>query len=274
MVLDHEWFCERAGAEIEALAGVVGGAPDLAADVPACPGWTVADLAAHTGNVHRWATAIVAERADARRPFPAVESPWPSADGWAQWLTAGAVPLLAALRSAGPAAEVWTWGAGRTSGWWARRMVHETAVHRADAQLALGIEPVIDPVTAADGIDEFLQNLPDARRPARNLASLPAGASVHLHATDSDGEWLVRFGADGPRGEGPGGEGHGGEGNGGEGNGTMSWTRGHEKATAAVRGPVADLLLFAYGRYPAAAPRLSVFGDASLLALWQEKLAL
>jgi uncharacterized protein (TIGR03083 family) len=250
-VLDHEWFCERAGAEIEALAGAVGDAPDIAANVPACPGWTVADLAEHTGNVHRWATAIVATRADAGQPFPALESPWPSADGWAQWLTAGARPLLAALRSAGPDAEVWTWGPGRTSGWWARRMVHETAVHRADAQLALGAEPVIDPVTAADGIDEFLANLPAARRPARNLASLPAGASVHLHATDCDGEWVIRFGADG-----------------------MTWARGHEKATAAVRGPVADLLLFTYGRCPAADPRLSVFGDAALAELWQEKLTL
>ena len=253
-MVDHEWFCERAGAEIEALADVVGDAPDIATDVPACPGWTVGGLAEHTGNVHRWATTIVATRATERLPFPTVESPWSSGDGWAQWLTSGAVPLLAALRSAGPAAEVWTWGPGGTSGWWARRMVHETAVHRADAQLALGIEPVIDPVTAADGIDEFLDNLPEARRPARHLASLPAGTSVHLHATDSDGEWVIRFGADGP--------------------GTVTWARGHEKATAAVRAPVADLLLFTYGRYPATDPRLSVFGDASLLELWQEKLAL
>jgi uncharacterized protein (TIGR03083 family) len=259
MVLDHEWFCERAGAEIETLAGVVGGAPDIAADVPTCPGWTVADLASHTGDVHRWATAIVTSRAVARPPFPQAESPWPTADGWAQWLTAGSVPMLEALRSAGPTAEVWTWGPGRTSGWWARRMVHETVVHRADAQLALGVEPVIDQETAADGIDEFLENLPTARRAARHLAEFPAGASVHLHATDSDGEWVVRFGAEGPP---------------GEGFGTVAWTRGHEKATVAVRGPVADLLLFVYGRYPAAGPRLSVFGDASLLALWQEKLTL
>jgi uncharacterized protein (TIGR03083 family) len=253
-VLDHEWFCERAGAEIGSLARAVGGAPDIAADVPACPGWTVADLAAHTGNVHRWATAIVAARADANQPFPAVESPWSSADGWATWLESGALPLLETLRSAGPSTPVWTWGPGRTSGWWARRMLHETAVHRADAQLALGIEPVIDPATAADGIDEFLDNLPTARRAARNLGSLPAGASVHLHATDSDGEWVIRFGGDGP--------------------GTVSWTRGHEKATAAVRGPVAGLLLFTYGRLPAADPRLAVFGDESLLELWQEKLTL
>jgi len=253
-VLDHEWFCTRAGAEIEALAEAVGSAPDIAAEVPSCPGWTVADLAGHTGNVHRWATAIVASRAVARQPFPDAESPWASADGWAQWLTAGLVPLLDALRSAGPATEVWTWGPGRTSGWWARRMLHETAIHRADAQFALGVAPVIDQVTAADGIDEFLENLPAARRVTRQLASLPAGSSVHLHATDSEGEWVIRFGADGP--------------------GTVAWARGHEKATAAVRGPAADLLLFSYGRLPATDPRLSVFGDEALLELWQQKLTL
>jgi uncharacterized protein (TIGR03083 family) len=253
-VLDHEWFCERAGAEIAALADLVGGAPDIAAEVRTCPGWTVADLAGHTGAVHRWATAIVATRAAKRPPFPDVDSPWSSADGWARWLTAGAGPLLDALRSAGPAVEVWTWGPSRSSGWWARRMTHETAVHRADAQLALGVTPVIDPETAADGIDEFLENLPEARRPSRHLASMPAGESVHLHATDCDGEWVIRFGGDGP--------------------GTVAWSRGHEKATVAVRGPVAELLLVVYGRLPADDPRLSVFGAAPLLALWQEKLRL
>ena len=63
-------------------------------------------------------------------------------------------------------------------------MLHETTVHRADAELtAWLVDPEVDPVVAADGIDEFLFNLPSARRP-EHLASLPAGASLHLHATD------------------------------------------------------------------------------------------
>ena len=158
--------------------------------MPSCPGWTVADLTQHTGTIHRWATGIVETEATARVPFPEAASPWESADGWAQWLASGAPPLLAALRSAGPLTAVWSWGPGRTSGWWARRMLHPTAVHRADAELALGVDdPVIDPVVAADGIDEFLFNLPSARRPYPHLASLPTGASLHLHATDVDGEW-------------------------------------------------------------------------------------
>jgi uncharacterized protein (TIGR03083 family) len=252
VVLDHEWFCEQAEKEISALAAVVADAPDVALDVPSCPGWTLTDLARHTGTIHRWATAIVETKAAGRVPFPEVTSPWESADGWAQWLASGVTPLLSALRLAGPLTAVWSWGPGRTSGWWARRMLHETTVHRADAELALGVgDPVIDPVVAADGIDEFLFNLPSARRPYRHLASLPTGASLHLHATDTDGEWIIRFTDTG-----------------------ISWERGHEKATTAIRGPVTSLLLFTYGRRPAADARLACFGDESVPELWQEKTAL
>jgi hypothetical protein len=125
-------------------------------------------------------------------------------------------------------------------------------VHRADAELALGVAaPEIDSVIAADGIDEFLFNLPSARRPYKHLASLPTGASMHLHATDSDGEWLVRFTESG-----------------------IAWERGHGRASVAVRGPVASLLLFTYGRLWPTDPRLSVFGEADLLGAWQQKTAL
>ena len=251
-MLAHEWLCARADKEIAALAAVVAGATDVAAKVPSCPGWTLTDLVRHTGSIHRWATAIVETEAAARVPLPEVGSPRESADGWAQWLVSGSAPLLGALRSAGPLTAVWSWGPGRTSGWWARRMLHETAVHRADAELALGVDdPVIDPVVAADGIDEFLFNLPSARRPYPPLASLPTGASLHLHATDVDGEWVIRFTDSG-----------------------IAWERGHVKATTAIRGPVASLLLFTYGRLPASDARLTSFGDDSVPALWQEKTAL
>ena len=131
-------------------------------------------------------------------------------------------------------------------------MLHETAVHRADAELALGVaDPVIDPVVAADGIDEFLFNLPSARRPYPHLASLPTGASLHLHATDTDGEWVIRFTDSG-----------------------IAWERGHEKATTAIRGPVTSLLLFTYGRPPGSRLRSSrPSATRSIPALWQEKTA-
>jgi uncharacterized protein (TIGR03083 family) len=246
-VLDHEWFCARAGAEIEEMAALVGSAPDISAPVVTCPEWTIADLARHTGLVHRWATKIVSSRAGSRIPFPEADSPWESADGWAQWLVSGAGPLLAALRDAGPEVAVYTWGPGQSTGWWARRMLHETAVHRCDVAMALGQVPSVEPVAAADGVSEFLANLPSSRRAARHLGSLPAGESMHLHTTDgSEGEWLIRF-ADGG----------------------VEWSHGHAKASAAVRGPAGALLLFTYGRIAPSDPRLEVFGDPSVLAAWQ-----
>lgn len=251
--LDHEWFCERAEAEIARMASVASGA-GLSAVVPTCPGWTVARLVKHTGIIHRWATEIVATRAAARIEQRDLDVRLPDSEaGYPSWLAAGAAPLGAALRAAGPDTPVWAWGPAQSSGWWARRMLHETTVHRADVELAAGLVPDVDPVVAADGIEEFLANLPTARRPSEHLGSLPAGASLHLHATDADGEWLIRIAADG---------------------GGVEWSRGHSKATTAVRGPVAELLLFTYGRVPGSDPRLTVFGDPALLEVWQEKTAL
>ncbi len=250
-MIDHGWFCDRTEAEIALMARVASGA-DPASPVPTCPEWSVARLVRHTGIVHRWATHIVSTRSSTRIEQRDVEMGLPDAEAaYPGWLAAGAAPLAAALRSAGPGMAVWAWGADQSCGWWARRMLHETTVHRADVEMALGTSPGIDAVVATDGIDEFLANLPVARRPREHLASLPPGKTLHLHATDADGEWLIRF-ADG----------------------TVTWSRGHEKATAAVRGPVSLLLLFSYGRVRGSDPRLAVFGDPQVLDAWQQKTAL
>ena len=249
--LSHEWFTDRVLDETDRLAWIADGA-DPAAPVPTCPGWTMAKLIKHTGTIHRWATEIVTTRASERIDGRSLDLGLPEKESdYAGWLTDGAAPLMSALRAAGPDAAMWGWGAVPTAGWWARRMLHETTVHRADAELANGVTPEIDPVAAADGIDEFLANLPGANRPKPHLAELPAGQSLHLHATDADGEWLIRFTGTG-----------------------IETERGHAKAATAVRGPVTRLLLFAYGRIPGDDERLTVFGDEGLLATWQEKTAL
>jgi uncharacterized protein (TIGR03083 family) len=250
-VLSHEWFTDRVLDEIDRLAWIADGA-DPAAPVPTCPGWTMAKLIKHTGTIHRWATEVVATRASERVDGRSLDLGLPEKESdYAGWLTDGAAPLVSALRAAGPDTPMWGWGVAPTASWWARRMLHETTVHRADAELANGVTPEIDRVAAADGIDEFLANLPGANRPKPHLAELPAGQSLHLHATDADGEWLIRLTGSG-----------------------IETERGHAKATTAVRGPVMPLLLFTYGRIPADDERLTVFGDKGLLATWQEKTAL
>ncbi len=124
-------------------------------------------------------------------------------------------------------------------------MAQETAVHRWDAQNALGVPDSIEPELACDGIDEMLDvMLPFARRWAESARG-GRGETYHFHRTDGPGEWLVRF-----QGEG------------------ATVTREHAKGDVAVRGAASDLLLFLWGRLPG--EQLEVLGDSSLIGRYFE----
>ena len=161
----------------------------------------------------------------------------------------GSIP--ARLRSAetlercGPGVSMWTWGPGGTSTWWARRQAHETAVHRWDAQTASGASQPIDGPSAADGLDEFLENFMAMLGFSEGVDVGGTGETIHLHCTDVDGEWLLRLEPD-----------------------AVHVDRVHAKGDVAARGTASDLQLFACGRI--GADRLEVFGDAALLARFRE----
>lgn len=255
---DQPWNPERHVAALEAeisrLLSIVGTA-DPGVPVPTCPGWTIAKLTRHCGMLYRWVDHLVREKVQ--------EELWSSrlgiaapGEGLPQWTSAGADHMLATLRSADPDAPVWSWGADQHVRFWSRRMLFETVIHRADAELALGHRPVIDTAMALDGIDELLANLSHAVWVAENLRALGdrAGQTLHLHATDPGaqaGEWMITLDDAG-----------------------YGWEHGHGKGTVAVRAPAADLLLLTYGRIPQADDALTVFGDTDLLAHWLEKSAL
>lgn len=249
---DHPAYCAALPGEIVRFADTVRGT-DPATPVPTCPEWTVAKLVKHIGIVHRWAGHMVregvTERLDPRQldvGLPADES------AYAEWLAAGAAPLVDALRQAHPDRPVWSWSADQSAGFWSRRLLHETTVHRADAELTLGREPAIDAAVAVDGIDELLDNLSRAPRFTPTPAALRGdGESLHFHCTDVDGEWMVRLGAEG-----------------------FAWEHGHGKATSAVRGPAADLLLLVYGRRRPDDARFERFGDDALLTRWVDNTAI
>jgi hypothetical protein len=144
--------------------------------------------------------------------------------------------LTAVLRATDPATEVWTWSPQQHAGWVRRRMAHETAVHRWDAQEAAaeaaGRPEPIDPAIAADGVDEFLEFFLDSS-PER-LAG--GDASLHLHSTAPEAEWTIRI-ADGD----------------------LVVDRAHAKADAAIRAPASDLVLALWRRIPVT--ELERFGD-------------
>ncbi|MFL6175916.1 MAG: maleylpyruvate isomerase family mycothiol-dependent enzyme [Ornithinibacter sp.] len=134
------------------------------ASVPTCPGWTVRDLVAHQGMVHRWATAVVRGEDPAGVDDAALEAEGRAAHDPVGWLLDGAAPLVDALSSAPDDLRVMTFlkQAPPARAFWARRQCHETTVHALDALSALDRRLLtaddvwLSDSVAADGVDELL----------------------------------------------------------------------------------------------------------------------
>jgi uncharacterized protein (TIGR03083 family) len=219
--------------------------PDL--PIATCPDWSLRGLAAHLGQIHRWAAEIVRTRAAQRIPFDAVpDSQYPD-ERAAQpaWLTGGADRLIAAIAEAG-SAQVWAFGRMAPATSWARRQAHETMVHRVDAELAAERAAVLDPAMAADGIDEWLWLLRGPRRPPLGAARLPVDAVLQMRAADDEcapRDWLVSVAPDG-----------------------ITVRDGHGPADVTVAGPAGQLLLVLVRRLPPDGENVLVTGDPELLA--------
>ena len=146
-------YLECLGTDYAALYAAASAA-GLAAPVPSCPGWTVADLVTHTGEVYLHKVAVMRTM---RWP-----DPWPpdySAERPLAMLARAYGELTAELTSRDPGEPSLTWHEpDQTAGFWIRRMTQETVIHRMDAQLAAGItvSPAADDL-AADGVDEVLK---------------------------------------------------------------------------------------------------------------------
>ncbi len=236
--MDRDDYLGAITTESAALADAAERA-GLDAPVPSCPDWTVADLVAHIGEIQQWSRVTLEQRATeriSRRTLP----PAPPAADVLRWFREQTAALVGTLAATDAATPVWSWTDDNTARFWFRRQANEAAVHRWDAQLAAGAAHAIDTALAADGVDESLAMLP-----FRNLDLLPGtGETVHLHCTDTDGEWLVTLAVDGPAIE-----------------------RVHAKGDVAARGTASDLDLFVWGRIEASA--FEVFGDTRLLERFQ-----
>lgn len=174
----------------------------LTAPVPTCPDWTVRDLVAHQGMVHRWATAVVqgtpateANTATERNEAEGRRHPDPT-----QWLADGAIDLARALATSNEATTDLVFLADAPADpvdFWARRQCHETTIHAVDAlSAALGRAPGADetwigPELAGDGIDELLGGF--LARPISKLRLDDPGILV-VAPDDLDRWWRVEIG--------------------------------------------------------------------------------
>lgn len=236
MSLDWAGIVEAEGAALGDAAG-----DDPGAAVPAAPGWDMTDLVRHVAMIHL-RTSVVLRTGTMERPSRSNGMlPDPPQDGILDWYRSTLAEVVADLRAIDdPDRPVYAYAAkNRRAGFWPRRMAHETTVHRVDAQQAAG-RPVtpISPEVAVDGIHEVFEVFVPAVASERSPGD---GRTVHLHATDGEGEWLIRFDP-----------------------GDVVVESGHAKGDAAVRGPAGDLLLWLYGRVPL--DDLQAFGDPGAAA--------
>jgi uncharacterized protein (TIGR03083 family) len=187
--------------------------------------------------------------------FRSVESgkPPPGIGDAISWLNGGAQRLVDAVEQTGVQTSVWTFLGPRPANWWVRRRLHENAVHRADAAIALGSDFALDARVAADGITELLERI--VIQAGGDGAALPLEGddTLHLHTTDPGlgeaGEWTIAVDLDG----------------------ALTWSPEHGKGTAALRGGATELLLAMTRRVSLDDTGIKLFGDDAVWQRWLDR---
>ena len=174
--------------------------------VPTCPEWTVRDLARHTGRVHRWATGVVgAEQAQPWKDLKQIiPDGWPADADLADWFREGLRGLASVLREAPDDLRCFTFApVSDPKLFWTRRMAHETAIHRLDAELSAGgQQAAFGPEFAADGVDELLTMFVERTRGrfAEPVLAAPRPVILRVVELGGRGRWMIRFGPEGASG--------------------------------------------------------------------------
>ncbi|AYV26317.1 hypothetical protein EES41_06240 [Streptomyces sp. ADI95-16] len=243
MTIKTDEFVEILVREGELLAEAAGRA-GTEAPVPTCPQWRVADLLRHTGAVHRWAAGFVAEAIVDPVPFP--DAPELVGPELLAWFREGHADLVRTLTEAPADVQCWTFlptAAPSPLAFWARRQAHETAIHRLDAEAALGVEfGAVAPEFAEDGVEELLTGF--HARP-RSRVRTPEPRVLRVRAADTGAVWTVHLSPEPPR--------------------TVVGDLG-EPVDCEVTGTAAWLYAALWNRLPLAGPGVS--GDGELARLW------
>ena len=199
---------------------------DLDATVPTCPEWNNLELLNHMKMVWWFAASQINTGNETERTVPSDEmknSPLEQLED-----------LLNSCQVNDFSSPCWSWTTNKTVGFWVRRMAHENTVHNWDTEGTLDTRSSISTLLALDGIEEKLFMYPaDTNFP---------DASIHLHCTDCEGEWMLASSSGG-----------------------LEIKREHGKGDAAVRGRAEDILLYLWGR---GQENLECFGDEEIINTW------
>ncbi len=236
--MDPRTLLEHLAIEGGRIAAIT--AAQLGTEVPSMPGWTIGRVVGHLGFINEMAAA---DAAGGVEPTDHSTLPVPPRDDTVlSYYAAGHSRAQDVLGGLDPDTGCATWNGTQTVGWWIRRLTHETAMHRWDLENALGSPTPFNAALAVDGINEIFDLFTSARFDSAAFGA--SGETIHLHATDIDGEWLATFTSEG-----------------------VSCERTHAKGDVAARASASDLLLALWSRKDHG--DLEVFGDASLIERWQ-----
>ena len=227
----------------------VGAAADPGTGVPSCPGWTMADLLRHVGQVYLDKVECMRlGRSPDSWPPPGLDDEPPL-----ELLDRSFAALTAEFDARRPQDRVFTWyEPDQSVAFWIRRMAQETVIHRVDAELAAG-QPVtgIPGDLAADGIDELLAAFVQygtTNWPEEFAGILKPAGDRLVGVVTPDRSWLLRMTGRDVRVTGP----------------------SAGSPAAAVEGAAADVLLWLWGRGGEGA---ATMGDRDTIVALREVLA-
>ncbi|MGA9748648.1 MAG: maleylpyruvate isomerase family mycothiol-dependent enzyme [Nocardioides sp.] len=167
---------------------------NLAGDVEHCPEWDVADLVRHLTEVH-WFWSTIAEHRLSGPPEESSRPARPGGEALVATFEAGAAHLVEVLAAADQSASCWTWFPDEQNvAFITRHQVQEAIVHTWDAVNAAGGSLDIDPVAAADSVDEFLTTSLVEDDDARERTFTPLDGTLVLRATDTGDTWTLTDG--------------------------------------------------------------------------------
>src|SRR5262249_22634492 len=135
---------------------VMGTEPD--APVPSCPEWTVAELTGHLTLLYVWVNSHVGRGVVTPPPDPQPDGAWAAT---LDEFDAAFADLLTRFDALDPEMPAWNPAPqAKKVAYWQRRIAHDTAIHRWDAQMAaLGLTEPLEAKLAADIVSEVLDTM-------------------------------------------------------------------------------------------------------------------